>query len=46
MGHSDLAVVREYVNMFSKDLAKDFEQFNPLDSLGMGRGDKLRLKAG
>lgn len=36
--HSDLAVVKEYVNMFSKDLSQDFDQFNPLDNLGFPQG--------
>lgn len=31
LGHSDLTVVREYVNMFSNDLMIDFEKFNLLD---------------
>jgi len=33
LGHSDLSVVKEYVNMFGGDLAVDFDRFNPLDSL-------------
>lgn len=34
LGHSDLGIVKEYVNMFSRDLAKDYSEFNPLDTLG------------
>lgn len=33
LGHSDLTVTKEYVNMFSQDLQMDFEKFNPLDNL-------------
>jgi len=33
LGHSDLTVVKEYVHMFSNDLAIDFDKFNPLDNL-------------
>lgn len=33
LGHSDLSVVREYVNMFSNDLSLDFDRFNPLDNM-------------
>ena len=33
LGHSDLTVVREYVNMFSNEVAVDFDKFNPLDNL-------------
>lgn len=31
LGHSDLAVVKEYVQMFGSDLSIDFDKFNPLD---------------
>lgn len=33
LGHSDLTVTKEYVNMFGADLQLDFEKFNPLDRL-------------
>ena len=33
LGHSDLTVTKEYVNMFGQDLQLDFEKFNPLDNL-------------
>lgn len=33
LGHSDLSVTKEYVNMFGQDLQMDFEKFNPLDAL-------------
>lgn len=33
LGHSDLTVVKEYVNMFSKDLSIGFDRFNPLDTM-------------
>jgi len=47
LGHSDLTIVREYVNMFGKDLSKDFELFNPLDNLNATRrGSKPSLKIG
>lgn len=35
LGHLDLTVVKQYVNMFSDELANDFDKFNPLDSLTM-----------
>lgn len=41
LGHSDITVTREYVNMFSPDLQRDFERFNPLDQLGM---NTVRIK--
>lgn len=30
LGHSDMTIVRNYVNMFNSDLKKDFDEFNPL----------------
>lgn len=38
MGHSDLTVTREYVNMFTDDLQLDYEKFNPLDNINKHRG--------
>ena len=32
MGHSDITVTKEYVEMFAADLQKDFDRFNPLDA--------------
>lgn len=37
LGHSDLTVVKEYVNMFSDELSIDFEKFNPLDNMDMNK---------
>lgn len=31
LGHSDLTVTKEYLNMFGEDLQVDFDKFNPLD---------------
>lgn len=39
LGHSDLTVTKEYVQMFGQDLQMDFEKFNPLDRLN--QTDKL-----
>jgi integrase/recombinase XerD len=33
LGHSDLTMVREYVNMFGDEISLDFNRFNPLDNL-------------
>lgn len=33
LGHRDLTITREYVNMFGQDLMLDFEKFNSLDRL-------------
>ena len=33
LGHSDLAMVREYVNMFGNDMTVDFDKYNPLDNM-------------
>ncbi|AMJ42350.1 tyrosine-type recombinase/integrase [Anaerotignum propionicum] len=42
LGHSDLTVVKEYVNMFSKDLSLNYSQFNPLDTLEINQ-NKTRI---
>lgn len=41
LGHSDLTVTREYVNMFGADLSIGFDQFNPLDNL---TGSKQKIE--
>ena len=41
LGHSDLTITREYVQMFGQDLQMDFEQFNPLDRMNQ---KKERIK--
>lgn len=33
LGHSSLEMVKEYVNLFGGELHKQYDQFNPLDSL-------------
>jgi len=33
LGHSSMAMVKEYVSLSSKDLAKDYDKLNPLESL-------------
>ena len=40
LGHSDLTVVKEYVQMFGQDLAIDFDKFNPLDRTVSAGGNK------
>lgn len=44
LGHSDLTVVKEYVQMFGQDLAIDFDKFNPLDrTVNVGGNKKLTM---
>ena len=33
LGHSDLTVTRQYVELFGNDLQVDFDKFSPLDNL-------------
>jgi integrase/recombinase XerD len=33
MGHADISTTQIYVQMFSEDLKKDYDKYNPLDSL-------------
>ena len=45
LGHSSLDIVKEYVEMFSSDLSRDFEEFNPLDNLQTAAGRKaIKMK--
>ncbi|RHP70371.1 hypothetical protein DXA59_05185 [Clostridium sp. OF03-18AA] len=44
LGHSDLTVVKEYVQMFGQDLAVDFDKFNSLDrTVSVGGNKKLTM---
>lgn len=45
LGHSDISVTREYVEMFGADLQKDFDRFNPLDARA-GVNRKIIMKSG
>lgn len=44
LGHSDITVTKEYVNMFAPDLQMDFEKFNPLDNLKSTSKEKIRMR--
>ena len=42
LGHSDLTVTKEYVQMFGHDLQLDFEKFNPLDNINH-KGQHIKM---
>ena len=42
LGHYDLAVTKEYLQMFGHDLQQDFDSFNPLDK--MQKQQKVAIK--
>lgn len=42
--HSDMRVVRNYVEMFTSDIQKDFNNYNPLESLQDSNNYKSRIK--
>ena len=45
LGHSSIEMVRNYVEMFSNDLRKDFTAFNPLDNFAKDTyGETIRMK--
>jgi integrase/recombinase XerD len=44
LGHSTLDMVKNYVNMFSNDLQKDFDKFNPLERIQNNNRSKIKLK--
>lgn len=33
MGHADISTTRQYVNLYSTEIQKDYERFSPLDNL-------------
>ena len=41
LGHSDIKVTKEYVEMFSTDIATDFDKYNPLNKLNNSINHKL-----
>ncbi|GLC32177.1 tyrosine-type recombinase/integrase [Clostridium omnivorum] len=44
LGHSSMDIVREYVEMFTEDLQRDFNIFNPLESLSIRKTSiKMRV---
>lgn len=42
--HSDMRIVRNYVEMFTSDIQKDFNEFNPLESLQENRNYNSKIK--
>ncbi len=44
LGHTSLDMTRNYVNMFTEDLKKDFEEYNPLDRLKKGQSRTQSIK--
>lgn len=42
LGHSNIAVTNEYLQMFGQDLQMDFEKFNPLDNMNRSKV-KIRM---
>lgn len=46
LGHSSIAMVKEYVNMFGSDLHKNFNMHNPLDVISNknNKGDYIKIK--
>jgi len=46
LGHSTMAMVNEYVNMFGSDLHRDFDMFNPLENMKGFIGEKTAIKIG
>ncbi|MEQ3339927.1 tyrosine-type recombinase/integrase [Clostridium butyricum] len=43
LGHSDMTIVRNYVNMFTDDLKTDFNEFNPLESIQKNERKSIKL---
>jgi integrase/recombinase XerD len=43
LGHSSMDMVKNYVEMFSDDLQKDFDVFNPLENLSQNKGKLIKM---
>lgn len=43
LGHSSIETVREYVNMFSDDLKRNFDDFNPLETISREKGNYINI---
>lgn len=43
LGHSDLEITKEYLQMFGQDLQMDFERFNPLDNI-VKTNERMKLR--
>jgi len=45
LGHSSLDIVKEYAEMFGADLKRDFDSFNPLDTMDgvKNRGQSIKM---
>jgi integrase/recombinase XerD len=46
LGHSTMAMVNEYVNMYGSDLQKDFDIFSPLDNMECLKRNYRHIKMG
>mgnify|MGYP001054979252 FL=1 len=46
LGHKSIEIVKEYVNMFTNDLKKDFDDFNPLESISNQKGSHISIRMG
>lgn len=43
LGHSDISIIRNYVNMYTTDVQKDFNNFNPLE-LMTSRHEHIKMR--
>ena len=43
LGHSNIAVTNEYLQMFGQDLQMDFEKFNPLDNIKSSNKTTIKM---
>lgn len=44
LGHSDMQIVRNYVEMFTNDLQKDFNTFNPLETMQKEKRKGIKMR--
>jgi site-specific recombinase XerD len=45
MGHADIMTTKKYINLYAKDVQKDYDRLNPLDNfLNSNNKEYIRMK--
>lgn len=44
LGHSSMEIVKNYVNMFTDDLQRDFDTFNPLETMAEPVRSRIKVR--
>jgi len=44
LGHSDMTITRNYVNMFGTDLQLNYDMYNPLEQISHNQKDNIKMR--